>query len=177
MEVRDKVRALRCKDDLVAFGGFAYIVIPTVIDSLGFASHNQVMQSLSLDLRQRIVAALEAGQKRAGIAQRFDVSESSVYRLQRQWQRERNLSPKKRQGPAHQLPPQELPALQELMDEQIAKQRDPATLVVLWQERTGKRIGLSTMHRALHRLKLSFKKSAASPRNATKKSEQPLRRR
>lgn len=137
------------------------------------------MQSLSLDLRQRIVTALEAGQTRAAIAARFDVSQSSVYRLQRQWKQERSLSPKKRPGRAQALSPEELPALQELVEEHLAKQSDPtgAILVEDWQERTGKRVGLSTMHRALHRLKLPFKKSVVLPRKETKRSEQPLRRR
>ena len=129
------------------------------------------MQALSLDLRQRIVAALEAGQKRAEIAARFDVSEASVYRLQRQWKRHNDLTPRKRTGRQPRLSNEGLAQLQEI----IAQQSDPtgASLVEAWQASTGKRVGLSTMHRALHRLQLAYKKSAASPASETRGSAPP----
>ena len=129
------------------------------------------MQALSLDLRQRIVRALETGDKRAHIATRFDVSQSSVYRIQQQWKRQGDLAPKKRPGRGHTLKDEELPALETL----VQQQADPtgASLVEAWQQVSGKTIGLSTMHRALHRLKLSFKKNAAKPASGTKSSGTP----
>ncbi len=54
------------------------------------------MQALSFDLRQRLVRALEARDKRAHIATRFQVSGSSLYRLHRQWKTTGDLAPKKR---------------------------------------------------------------------------------
>ena len=116
------------------------------------------MQGLSLDLRQRIVTALEARDKRAHIATRFAVSQSSVYRIQRQWKSRGDLSPKKRPGRGLALKDEELPILETL----VQQQADPtgATLVEAWKQTRGKRISLSTMHRALHRLKRSFKKRA-----------------
>ena len=69
------------------------------------------MQELSLDLRQRIVTALEAADKRAHIATRFQVSESSVYRIQRQWKSLGDLAPKKRPGRGLALKEEDLPAL------------------------------------------------------------------
>ena len=129
------------------------------------------MQALSLDLRQRIVRALETGDKRAHIATRFGVSESSLYRIQRQWKSRGDLSPKKRPGRGLALKDEELPTLETL----VQQQTDPtgATLVEAWKEASGKSIGLSTMHRALHRLKLSYKKSAAAPVSATRRSGTP----
>ena len=129
------------------------------------------MQELSLDLRQRIVTALEAGDKRADIATRFQISESSVYRIQRQWKSGGDLSPKKRPGRGLALKDEELPLLQTL----VQQQADPtgATLVQAWKHTRGTRIGLSTMHRALHRLKMSFKKRAAAPVSATRPSGTP----
>lgn len=114
------------------------------------------MQALSLDLRQRILTALEAGDERAQIAIRFDVSQSSVYRIQRQWKSQGDLSPKKRPGRGHALKDEELPTLETL----VQQQADPtgASLAQAWQQAGGKRVGLSTMHRALHRLKFSYKK-------------------
>ena len=129
------------------------------------------MKALSLDLRQRILAALEAGHHRAHIAARFDVSQSSVYRIQRQWKRQGDLLPKKRKGRQPAFQDADMSTLETL----IAQQSDPtgASLVAAWQERTGKCVGLSTMQRALHQLTLSFKKSVASPASGMKPSATP----
>jgi transposase len=129
------------------------------------------MKALSLDLRQRVVSALEAGHPRADIAVRFAISESSVYRIGRQWRAHRDLAPKKRPGRGKALKDEDLDALEALR----AQQSDPtgASLVAAWQECTGQRVGLSTMHRALHRLNRSFKKISASPASATKNGAMP----
>jgi len=126
------------------------------------------MQALSLDLRQRIVTALEAGDKRAHIATRFGVSESSLYRIQRQWKIGGDLAPRKRCGRGYALKDEELPTLETL----VQQQSDPtgANLLEAWKQTSGKHIGLSTMHRALHRLKMSYKKRAAAPASETKPS-------
>ena len=121
------------------------------------------LKALSLDLRERIVAALEAGHKRADIAARFEVSESSVYRLQRRWKTKGNLAPEKRPGRAPAFKDEDLARLQTLVQEQ--KEPTGASLVQTWQETTGRRVGLSTLHRALHRLKMSYKKEP--PRQRT----------
>ena len=133
------------------------------------------MQALSLDLRQRILAALEAGNKRAQIAIRFDVSPSSVYRIQRQWKSLGDLAPKKRPARGLALKEEDLPALETL----VQQQADPtgASLVEAWQQASGKRVGLSTMHRALHRLKFSYNKRAVAPASETKPSAKPSAKR
>jgi transposase len=126
------------------------------------------MKALSLNLHQRIVTALESGQNRAHIAARFEVSESSVYRLQRQWKSKGDLAPKKRTGRGRAFKDEDLALLETL----VAEQTDPtgARLVSTWHQNTGKRVGLSTVHRALHQLKMSFKKRAVSPAKETKPS-------
>ena len=126
------------------------------------------MKALSPDLRERIVAALEAGHKRAHIATRFDVSESSVYRLQRRWKTKGDLTADKRTGRTPAFKPEDLALLQTLVEQHA----DPTghSLVQLWQENTGRRVGLSTMHRALHQLKMSYKKSVAGLQSAMKPS-------
>ena len=130
------------------------------------------MQALSLDLRKRIVWALLAGSSRRQIAQRFDVSESSVYRVQRQWKSQGDLTARKHPGRTPHLKDEDLPALEALVQSLIDQQKDPtgATLVVAWEETTGQSISLATMHRALHRLKFSYKKRAALPKNGTRKN-------
>jgi transposase len=137
------------------------------------------MKALSLDLRQRILTALQAGQPRAVIADRFAVSESSVYRLQRQWKNEGNLTPKKRPGRPPAVPPKDQAALQALLTQQKEEHQDPtlASLAHAWHQRTGKRIGIATLHRALRGMGKSFKKSAASPRKGTRPSALPSARR
>jgi transposase len=129
------------------------------------------MKALSLDLRQRIVTALQSRHKRADIAARFDVSESSVYRLQRRWKTKGEIAPKKRLGRGRAFKDEDLALLETL----VTQHSDPtgASLVAAWQENTGKCVGLSTMHRALHQLKMSFKKRAASPARETKKDGLP----
>ena len=129
------------------------------------------MKALSLDLRERIVAALEAGHQRADIAARFEVSESSVYRLQRRWKTKGNLAPEKRPGRAPAFKDEDLARLQTLVEQQ--KEPTGASLVQTWQENTGRCVGLSTMHRALHQLKMSYKKRAAAPGKATRPNVTP----
>jgi transposase len=129
------------------------------------------MQALSPDLRERILKALQQGHNRKDTALRFQVSQSSLYRVQRQFKNCGHLCPKKHPGRGCHIKDQELPALETLVEQH----RDPtgASLVAPWQETTGKRVGLSTMHRALHRLKFSFKKSAAWQRSETKRNGKP----
>jgi transposase len=126
------------------------------------------MQALSPDLRERILKALQQGHNRKDTAERFQVSESSLYRVQRQFKNSGHLCPKKRPGRGCRIKDEELPELEKLVEQH----RDPTgtSLVAAWQEATGKRVGLSTMHRALHRLKFSFKKSAAWQRSGTNTS-------
>ena len=56
------------------------------------------MKALSIDLRQRIAEALDAGQSQTSIAQRFEVSLSSVERLARKKRHGYSLEPGKSPG-------------------------------------------------------------------------------
>ena len=98
------------------------------------------MKALSLDLRQRIVTALEAGQNRCDIAARFSVSESSVYRLQRQWKDRGDLAPKKRPGRGRALREGDLAALEAA----LAAQDDPTLASLVAAAAGGGRRGYST---------------------------------
>ena len=48
---------------------------------------------LSMDLRERLVAAIEGGSSRRAAAQRFGVSESCAIKLMQRWQETGNLAP------------------------------------------------------------------------------------
>ncbi len=137
------------------------------------------VKALSLDLRQRIADALDAAKSQASVAQRFDVSLSSVERLAR----------KKRHG--HSLEPGASPGKKPLVETQqhkafaqLAASRTDWTLQTLaqaWQEQGGKVLSQATTSRTLRRTGFSYKKSVALPptrervsaKSATKPNEKP----
>lgn len=106
------------------------------------------MRPYSHDLRARIIAAVEAGQRTGEVAARFAVSDRTVRRY-RQGLRERGS-----------LAPRPIPGGRRLLGQLEA---DPdATLAAhcqTWQARTGQRVSLTTMHRAIRRLDWTVKKS------------------
>jgi len=133
------------------------------------------VKALSLDLRQRIADALDAAKSQASVAERFDVSLSSVERLAR----------KKRHG--HSLEPGTSPGKKPLVEQeqqeafaQLAASRTDWTLQTLaqtWQEHGGKALSQATTSRTLRRSGFSYKKSAGSPASETKPNETPSARR
>lgn len=129
------------------------------------------MRALSLDLRQRIVAAHQEGMTQTQIATRFAVSQPSVCRLLKQWQTEHDLNQKPKSGRPSRISAEQWPLLAEL----VASRTDwtLAQLADAWQEQFGTRIGVSTLWRALQKRRFTYKKSAASPPNAMKASGQP----
>jgi transposase len=126
------------------------------------------MRPLSLDLRERIILALQSGQTRPEIAERFSISVSTVGRLAKQWREENDLSPRPITGRPRAIPDTEIELLQTL----IATQKD-ATLESLsqaLQEQTGKKISLSALQRNLIWLGYSYKKSHELPMSETPRS-------
>jgi len=118
------------------------------------------MRALSLDLRQRIVAARGAGQSQGQIAQRLDVSQPTVSRILAQWDQHQDLTPKPKSGRPARISAEQGPQLDAL----VASRTDwiLATLAAAWHQQTGERIGLSTLHRTLHQRRFTHKKSAVS---------------
>lgn len=116
------------------------------------------MRPYSLDLRQRIIAALASGQPVAVVAERFAVSARTVRRYRQQWQEQHTLSPRPIPGRQRLIPV----ALDEELRQQVASHPD-ATLrehCQLWAIHTGQRLSPATMCRALQRLAWTVKKSA-----------------
>jgi transposase len=128
------------------------------------------MRALSVDLRQRLVAAHQEGMTQTQIAKRFAVSQPTVCRLLKQWQTEHDLAEKPKSGRPPRISPEQLPALEEL----VASRTDwtLAALADAWQERFGARLALSTLWRALQKRRFTYKKSSVSPPNAMKASGQ-----
>lgn len=131
------------------------------------------VKALSLDLRQRIadaLDALEAGQTQASIAERFAVSRSSVERLARKRRQGRSLTPGVSPGKKPLVEQEQQKAF-----EQLAASRTDWTLQTLadaWrQQEGGKALSQATVLRTLRRIGFAYKKSAASPKSATRSKE------
>jgi transposase len=131
------------------------------------------MKPLSPDLRQRIRDALQDGQTRTQVAERFCVSLSSVQRIKKRWVEQQNLDPKPIPGRQRAVKEDQAAELKQI----IATQNDwtLASLAQEWEQHAGKAISPSALHRNLHWLGYSYKKRAASPPSATQKSA-PLSR-
>lgn len=129
------------------------------------------MRPFSLDLRERIVEALQSGQTRSEAAERFEVSLATVDRFAKQWREQSDLAPRPITGRPRAILNTEV----ELLQTVIATQKD-VTLESLSQaleEKIGKKISLSALQRNLVWLGYSYKKSPISLPNATKRSEPP----
>jgi transposase len=117
------------------------------------------MHAYSVDLRQRIVSALqEEGATINAVAERFSVSASSVKRYKRQLQQTGSLSPRPLPGRVPKVLPEEQGRLKELV-----LSRTDWTLQRLsdaWQEETGTLVAVDVMARTLARLKITCKKRA-----------------
>jgi transposase len=129
------------------------------------------VKALSLDLRQRIADALDAAQSQASVAERFNVSLSSVERLARKKRHGHSLEPGKSPGKKPLIVPQQHEAFA-----QLAASRTDWTLHTLaqtWQEHGGKALSQATTSHTLRRTGFSYKKSAASPVSDMKPSAAP----
>ena len=116
------------------------------------------MRAYSLDLRQRVLEALESGQSQPVVAQRFSISLSSVQRYARLHREQGHLSSKPSPGKARSVSAEQAPEL-----EALVRSRTDWTLESLraaWQQRTGRRLSTSALHRNLRWWGLSHKKSA-----------------
>ena len=123
------------------------------------------MRAYSLDLRQRIIAALEAGQPVATVADRLSVSPRSVRRYRQQWREHETLETRPRPGRRRKIAPEQ----ESLLLAQVAAFPD-ATLREhrqRWHEQTHVWVSEATLCRALQRLAWTVKKSTSSPANRT----------
>lgn len=112
-------------------------------------------KALSMDLRERVVAAHDAGESTSAVATRFKVSAAWVRRLI-QRRRETGSIERKRGKPG---PKVKLAAHVDTVRELVRRQPD-ATLLELRAQLPIK-VSISTLWLALENLKLSFKKSSA----------------
>lgn len=121
------------------------------------------MRTISLDLRQRILAAYDKGQDtRAAVARRFDVSLGLVKKLLQQRRRTGDIAPRHRfSGRKATI----LPSHHRHLCQLLADKPD-LTLPELRQA-TGLRCTLPAIHYALKKLDLTYKKRHSAPANKT----------
>ena len=130
----------------------------------------------SLDLRKRIVEAVERGARtKREIAKLFDVHESFIYKLRRQQRDRGDLAPLPHGGGATpKLTESDLLTLTDL----VAETPD-ATLAELRQQmkqRAGVEVSPSTICRGLQALELTIKKRPGAPPKPTRLKVPPLAR-
>jgi putative transposase len=111
---------------------------------------------MSMDLRLRIVHAVESGSSIRGAAGRFAVSPSAAIKLMRRLRATGSAAPERSGGRRPMLEPHEAD-LRELVE--ATPDLTLAELQTALQRRCGVRAGLSTIHNALRRIGLRRKKS------------------
>ena len=128
------------------------------------------MRAYSLDLRERIATALQEGGKEKDIAARFDVSVSTVQRLDRRLRRQETIAPKPPLGRRPQMNGEDQAAFAAMLTERTDWTMQ--SMAAAWQERTGLLLPKSTLHDLLQRIGRRFKKRVGRPPKETRSSEQ-----
>src|SRR5262245_26169637 len=124
------------------------------------------MRTYSVDLRERVCQARDAGMPRTEVARLFRVSESSVARWHRDWAAGHALAPKRRPGRTPKIGRADHPALAA----QVAADPD-ATLAMhcaSWEAAHGVAVSEATMCRALRKAGLTLKKRRPWRASATR---------
>ena len=119
-------------------------------------------RSLSVDLRRRVVGAIEGGSSCRAAAQRFGVSASSAIRWRAQERREGDIRPKLQGGDRHS---QRIEAHAELILSAVAARSD-ITLSELREQLMERGVAVATLWRFFKRRKITRKKSRRTPPNS-----------
>ena len=125
------------------------------------------MKPYSQDLRERAIAALEAGTTQAEVAVQFDIHKST---LEKWWYRWRDTG-SCAALPAHSGPKRKLQAAESILRAEVKKQPDVtlAELCERVQESKGLRVSQSMMCRELQILDLPRKKSRSTTASARRR--------
>jgi transposase len=123
------------------------------------------MKAYSLDLRTKIVAAVEAGRPKSEVARVFGVGLSTVKRYLHHQQQTGSLAPKRHPGGTPSIAPDQFPLLWAQLDAHPTAFLDEHCQ--RWEEQTGTRVSLSTMSRAIRRLGFTRKKGRWVPPSGT----------
>ncbi len=127
------------------------------------------MRAYSVDLREHVVAAVQAGRRRVEVAEVFGISLRTVERYLQRQHRTGDLRPTPVPGRRR-----EIPVEQEAQLTAQLRAQPSATLdrhVELWAELTGVRVSPTTMYRAIRRLGWTWKKKRWWPPSGTRTPE------
>jgi transposase len=121
------------------------------------------MEAYSLDLRLRVLAAVDQGDlSRTEIAELFGVSTAWVRRLVQRRRETGSITPRpRRYGPRPKLDQERCQQLAQLV------QQDPDATLAELRQRLAVSVGIPTLWRALDRLGLTLKKSRCGPASRT----------
>jgi transposase len=115
------------------------------------------MHPYSLDLRQRIVAAVNAGMSRSEVVRSFQVSAATIRRYLKHQRETGDLTAGAHTGGRQaQIGPQQYPALQEVVA--AAPDATLAETCQQWQQRTAVLLSQASLCRALAQIGLKRKK-------------------
>ena len=129
------------------------------------------MSGYSVDLRRRIVSAVEGGMSKAQAARTFSVSLSSVKRYANKAGRGESLAPKKSPGSAPKLDEKARKLLEDdLRERPFATLQDRCDYI---ETATGLSVSRSTICRAIARLGTTRKKGDESPQSARSSRGRP----
>jgi transposase len=129
------------------------------------------MNAYSLDLRLKVLEAIDRGIPRKEVVRTFGISMPTLERYLRRRREGVGLDPGRSTGrtPSICASPEERRALWRQLEE-----NDEATLArhcELWEGERGVKVSISTMSRAVRKLGWTFKKSRWEPQSETKRSE------
>lgn len=110
--------------------------------------------AIPIQTRRKMLDAIERGESIASVARRFVVTQQGLHKLRRTVRERGTLTPDKT-GPRH--PIKLTDADLQLLREQIAT--NPGITLRELQSMLSVKVAESTVHRALKKLKISFKKS------------------
>ena len=124
------------------------------------------MRAYSLDLRARIIAAVEAGESQPAVARRFGVAVATIGNYRRLRRATGGLAPRPRPGGQPEIGPERYPQLRAQL--QAAPDATLAQHCTLWAETEGQVVSVATMWRTTQRLGWTYKKKRWVPPSATR---------
>ena len=127
------------------------------------------MKAYSLDLRAKVLRAVDQGYPRTEIVKLLGVSLATIKRYLKQRQETGEVAPK----PIPGRPPKKLAQLQADLVTQLAAHDDIRLEdhCRLWEQAHGVRVSTATMSRAIKRVGWTRKKKRWQPVNAVRKTE------
>ena len=123
------------------------------------------MKPYPKELRQRIVNAVANGEHPEDVAERFVVSEATVYRYLARQREAGHLDPTPKPGRPRSIPRAADAALRAQVD--AAQDATLAQHCATWVAAGGETLHPSTMHRAIARLGVTRKKKPSTPASGT----------